>query len=139
MRLCSADVFSSTAGGRGGGTGAAALNGVLSCGSIDAQAASKSAVTAAAAIRAAKPRLKLVFDRLDPALVTKSPMRRRLSRCRGCRLRVFFLSGHLDVVRVRELDLRPEARIEKSAHANRPAGQTRQGRISRVERFAVTG
>jgi len=48
-----------------------------------------------------------------------------------------FLSSHLDLIRVRDLDLRSEAGIEKSAYANHPAVQTRHSCISRFERFAV--
>src|ERR1700730_6330838 len=125
MRRCSADVFVSTAGARGGGTGAATLNGVLSCGSIAAQAERISAMPPPA-IRAPGP--ELFFVRLEPAMLAEGPIGAgALSRCRGAgRGRVLPLPGRLHLVRVRDLDLGSEAGIEKSSHVDGLAGQARQ-------------
>jgi len=77
----------------GGGNGAAALKGVLSCGSIDAQAASKSAVIAASSIRAQNlpPKTGFRSSRTDDG--HKNFMRGRLisvPECRRSHLRVLF-------------------------------------------------
>src|ERR1700730_7524901 len=126
IRRCSADVFVSTAGARGGGTGAATLNGVLSCGSIAAQAERRSTMPAAAAVRAPGP--ELVFVRLEPAMLAEGPIGAgALSRCQGDgRGRVLPSHGRLHLVRVRDLDLGSEAGIEKSSHVDGLAGQARQ-------------
>ena len=136
MRRCSAAIFESAAGARGGGTGTAALKGVLSCGSIAAQADRRSATTPAAARRAPGP--ELFFVRLEPAMLAENPIRAgALSWCRGACGCVLPLPRRLHLVRVRDLDLRSEADIEKSPHADGLAGQARKTRISRLECFAV--
>jgi len=63
----------SATGARGGGIGTAALKGVLSCGSIPAQAERRTAMPPAAAIR--EPRLELLVVRLELAMSAERPIR----------------------------------------------------------------
>src|SRR6202023_1012134 len=68
----------------------------------------------------------------------KAPCAMALSWDRGAgRGRALPLPGRLHLVRVRDLDLRSEAGIEKSSHADGLAGQARQTCISGLECFAV--
>src|SRR5664279_1674669 len=121
MRLCSADALFSVAGGRGGSGGASILNDWSPCGSIEAQPASaRDAATAAASTHAPFAGRRAIA-RGKQAISAKSFIARRrpVSTPRG-RIGpgfVSFLCDRFDLIRIGDLDLRPEPHVQKAAHA----------------------